>query len=98
MIMYDAHGNMSVQIVHDASPLDAGSCRDRPTPYYTYFGTYDFNESDATIVHHVEWSTDPDSIGGNFKRSVSLDGDRLILTVKATAGPWTRILVWQRAK
>jgi hypothetical protein len=99
MIIYDAQGNMSVQIAHDPRPIEPADYRDPPVPYYAYFGTYTFSESEAAVTHHVQGCTNPRDVGGNFKRLVRLDGDQLILHVKskAAADPWNRILVWKRA-
>jgi hypothetical protein len=96
MIMYDDTGHMSVQIAHDPRPPEQGDYREPPVPYYAYFGTYSFSDSEGAVTHHVQGCTDPGDIGGNFKRSVRLNGDELVL-YRTTGDSWTRILVWKRA-
>jgi ketosteroid isomerase-like protein len=89
LIIYDVTGHMSVQIMRDPRPTFAPG-RDRPgTPdelktaydsYYAYFGTYEVNETESTVLHHVRGSLWPREVGTDYKRHAALSGDRLTLT------------------
>src|ERR1019366_7120069 len=89
LIIYDATGHVSVQIMRDPRPtFESG--RDRPETldefktayggYYAYFGTYEVNEAEGIVLHHVRGSLWPREVGTEYKRNVALSGNRLILT------------------
>jgi len=69
--------------------------------YDSYFGTFDVNEAEGTITHHVEGSLFPEDLGKDFKRSFTVDGDTFTLrfTSRAAEGfEVTRTLVFRRAR
>ena len=68
--------------------------------YYAYFGTWDFDAATSVVTHHVEASLIPAEAGLNYSQGVTLEGDRLIFTVRdATPGNETlRTKVWERLK
>jgi hypothetical protein len=69
--------------------------------YDAYFGTYKINETDGTVIHHLEAALFPGDIGKNIERHFTLSGDQLTITFSTTTREGvkvTRILVWQRMK
>ena len=69
--------------------------------YYTYFGTYDIDENQRVVTHHVASSLRPQEIGLNYERPYELTGDRLVLRypVSDDSGATnTRVIVWRRAE
>ncbi|HEX7312574.1 MAG TPA: lipocalin-like domain-containing protein [Pyrinomonadaceae bacterium] len=93
--MYDATGHASIQIMK-TPPVQISS--DGPTPeqaleifngYIAYFGTYEVDESQKLIVHHVEGGLNPNDINSNQPRPFELTGDKLIIGDQQT---WIRIL------
>lgn len=113
LIVYDASGWMSVQIVSDPAPtLPSASSREEmlqaPSAeksaafdgYYAYYGTWTINESKGTITHHIKQSLFPSERGEEGVRHFELDGDRLTLTAKAheMGEEHERKLVWERLR
>ena len=101
LIMYDAHGLMSVQIVPDKPRMKfAGT---QPTPeeakaalagYTAYFGTYSIDESKSTVTHHRIGNIDPGGLGDFVRRYEFVGDDRLILRPLESQN----VLVWERVK
>lgn len=52
--------------------------------YRGYFGTYEVNETEGYIIHHVDGSVFPSAAGQNWKRSFKLSGNHLILEADET--------------
>jgi Lipocalin-like domain len=67
---------------------------------FVVFGTYTVNESDHTLITHVEGSTFPNFDGADQKRSFTLAGDELRYTNPvASIGQGVVVeAVWKRAK
>jgi len=66
-----------------------------------YAGRYTFTGKE--VVHHVEAASMPNDVGTDLKRSVTLDGDRLVLLVANSylrGGIMVRSqqLIWKRIK
>jgi hypothetical protein len=112
-LTYDGQGHMSAQIM---SPDRGRFQSDTPragTPdektkgfdgYIAYCGTYSFEPSSKTVIHHVEASLYPNWVGSKQRRHFEFEGDKLILSVKngsgngsGPAGSVSR-LIWARAK
>jgi hypothetical protein len=91
LLIYDRAGNVSVQIMRDPSLPQTPA--DPQGGYYAYFGRYEVNEGEATVVHRVQGSMRPSEVGAEYTRSVRLIGDRLVLSLTPT-----RTLTWQRSK
>jgi hypothetical protein len=90
LIMYDQTGYMSVQIMRDPRPtfssksgwhFDASpeEIKNAFAGYYAYFGTYEINESEGTIIHHVKGSLWPREVGMDYKRFLKLSEKRIVL-------------------
>ena len=111
LIMYDAAGWMSVQIVSDPlapGPKDSsweGFLAAPPAEkvaavegYYAYCGTWDVDPSTSTVTHHIQQSLRPTERGEAAVRHFLLEGDRLTLTSKTheMGEDHERKLVWRR--
>jgi len=113
LIVYDASGWMSVQIVSDPPPTHpSASSREEmlqaPSAeksaafdgYYAYFGTWTVDETKATVTHHIKQSLFPAERGEEGVRHFELDGDRLTLTAKTheMGEDHKRKVVWERLR
>ncbi|MBM4254270.1 MAG: lipocalin-like domain-containing protein [Deltaproteobacteria bacterium] len=87
-LMYDNTGHVAVQIMRPDRPKFAVSDIDKGTPeelkaawegYSAYLGTYEINEAEGFVVHHVEISSFPNYVGSDQKRFYELSGDTLVL-------------------
>ena len=111
LIVYDASGWMSVQIVSDPKPmLPKGNSRDefRKAPpsqkaaaadsYYAYFGPYTLDVTNSTVTHHLRDSLYPGERGQSFLRHYSLEHGRLTLIAKLheMGEEHQRRLIWQK--
>lgn len=104
-ILYDAHGNMSAQLTHAArKPLSTPSTEAERAAayagYVAYFGRFTLDESQGSVTHHVEGSTNPNWPNTKLVRyyAFSADGNRLTLSVKNAAGRVTGTLTWERLR
>jgi hypothetical protein len=69
--------------------------------YGAYFGTYEINEAEGFVIHHVEGSLFPNNIGTDQKRFFELSGDQLVLKPpprQAAGEQQTLRITWQRVK
>ena len=66
--------------------------------YYAYFGTWDYDDTTSVVTHHVESSLIPAETGLRYSQVATLEGGRLIFTVRdSTSGKETlRTKVWER--
>jgi hypothetical protein len=111
MLIYDASGYMSVQIVSDPKPtVPVASSREgflssQPTEkataadgYYAYFGTWSVDPSASTVTHHIQQSLYPGERGEDGTRHLSLEGSRLTLIAKTheMGEDHQRQLIWER--
>jgi hypothetical protein len=113
IIVYDSSGWLSVQIAapnrrtfaipesRSASRLPDPDARMRAAAfdtYYSYFGTWDLDEANAVVTHHVKSSLIPAETGLSYAQTVTLEDGRLTFTVRdVNHGKETiRRKVWQR--
>jgi hypothetical protein len=65
-----------------------------------YGGTFEVNEAESYVVHHIEVDRVPNSTGTERKRFCSLSANRLVLRaappLPADVKEWT--IVWERVK
>jgi hypothetical protein len=89
LIMYDQTGYMSVQFMKDPRPtFSSDRYFDAPPEeikrafygYYAYFGTYEINETEGAIIHHIKGSLMPNEVGIIYKRFFKIEEKRIILT------------------
>ena len=109
-IMYDATGHVAVQIMKPGRPRFASNNAEQATQaeaksafegYGAYFGTYEVNETEGYVVHHVEGSVFPNYVGTDQKRFFELSGDQLVLKPpprQVGSEQHTTRVTWQRVK
>jgi hypothetical protein len=112
LLVYDASGWMSVQIVGQHRPAMAAPAS-RPTQeksqdaalkaavldtYYAYFGTWKYDEAAATVTHYIKSSLIPGETGVSYSQTVTLEGGRLVFTTRREVAGGTAVQkkVWQR--
>ena len=65
-----------------------------------YAGTFEVNEAERYVVHHIEVDRVPNLTGTDRKRFISLSGNRLVLRAAPPLPPdvkdWT--IVWERVE
>jgi hypothetical protein len=106
ILIYDADGNVAVQIMRNPRPSLAGGPAFPPAKevqvaykgYYAYYGTWEVNEQHGTIVHHLEGSLRPGDVGKDFVRAYKFTGNRLALTPVEDLAASNSCLTWERAK
>ena len=108
MLMYDADGHMSVQVMKVPHPKVAAGDDSKVTPeekqalydaYVAYFGTYRVDAEKGVVVHHVEADLADVYIGNDEERPFDLHGDTLILAPhwKVDGREWLGVRVFKRA-
>ena len=112
-ITYDAAGRMSAQLMDPGRRAVGGSptrssavalremssedIRYMLTGFFSYFGTFDVDESSRTVIHHVRACLIPTWVGTDLRRTYEFaSGDQLILTADTPQS--TNRLVWKRDK
>ena len=110
IIMYDAGGHMSVQIMSPNRPAFASGDQFKGTTaeiksafkgFIAYYGTYETNEKESTVTHHVEGSSFPNWVGVAQKRFFEFSGNRLILRTSPMpmgGEQITGVLTWERVE
>jgi hypothetical protein len=113
VIVYDSSGWMSVHIVAPhrhgwevpaarlssiAMSQDLKLKAAAFDTYYTYFGTWDFNEETSVVTHHVKSSLIPAETGLNYAQTATLESGRLIFTVRSGSKreETVRRKIWER--
>jgi hypothetical protein len=87
-ITYDKSHRMSAQLMRP------GRKDTNDSGFVAYFGTFDVDESNTAVIHHVEASSRPSFVAIDLRRSYHFAGNRLTLT--AANGRSTLRLVWER--
>jgi len=113
IIIYDSSGWMSVHIVaphrrgwevpaaRSSSIAMSQDTRLKAAAfdtYYSYSGTWDFDEATSVITHHVKSSLIPAETGLNYAQQATLESGRLVFTVRSgSKGEETvRRKIWER--
>jgi len=100
LLMYDSTGRMAVQIMRrdrqhlSSNDLEAVAPEELKTAiegFTAFFGTYEIDEKERVITHHVEGHLLPNSAGKSLRRHFELSNNRLILMPTAT-----RRVTWER--
>ena len=103
IIIYDAHGNMAVQIQPDRQrPTYTGTptleqMAERMRGYTAYFGTYAIDEQAGTVTHHRQGMLDAGAVDFVRKFELAPDGNRITLTPVGGTGTPTH-LTWERVR
>ncbi len=110
MLMYDANGHMSAQIMHLDRPTFASDDQLKGNPeeiksafegFVAYFGTYEVNKEEGTVTHHVEGSSFPNWVGTDQRRFFEFYGNQLTVSTPPTpfgGEQLTALLIWERAE
>jgi hypothetical protein len=108
VINYDTRGNMSVQVMRSDRPAFAVNDFQKGTPeeirvafegFSAYFGTYDVDEEEGTVTHHLKGSWFPNWIGSDQIRFFEFSGNRLTLrtsSIQVGGVVGTSQLIWER--
>jgi hypothetical protein len=103
-LAYDDHGNMSGQVMRpNRARVEIGDgaaqqVRAAYLGYIAYFGTYEIAADEEHVVHHVEGALNPAWVEGDQVRTLTFDGDRLVLTADVQKGgaTVTHVLTWEK--
>ncbi len=107
-LIYDAAGNVAVQIMTSGRAAFASGDRGVATPeevwqafdgFIAYWGTFTVDETNRTVTHHVEGSLFPNDLGKNQLRHYELIENRLTLRTEPSVRygrQRTVELVWER--
>ena len=110
IIMYDANGHMSVQIVCPDRPAFASGDHLKGTPmeiksafegFIAYYGAYEVNQEEGTVTHRVEGSSFPNWVGLAQRRFFEFSDNRLTLSTPPMlvgGQQVTGVLIWERAE
>ena len=108
ILMYDADGNMSGQIMRPDRTEFVLKDHMKGTPseiksafegYIAYYGTYEIKEDEKTVIHHVEGSLMPNMVGRAMRRFYEFSDNRLVLTTPAIQVGGQQVvgvLIWER--
>ena len=95
MIIWDSDGAFSAQINPGAATAGV------EPRYVAYYGTWEFDEASAEVVHHVDGSVNANLQGTIQRRQVTFDGDHVTLTpppLEAEGTTRTMSLIWERER
>ncbi len=110
IIIYDADWHMSVQIMRPDRPAFASGDHLKGTPaeiksafegFVAYYGTYQVDEKEGTVTHHVEGSFFPNWVGLALRRFFEFSGNRLTLSTPPMPMGGEQVvglLIWERAE
>jgi hypothetical protein len=108
MLMYDADGNVAIQIMRRERPAFAANDRQGGTLEETkaafdgmlaYFGTYSVDEAQGAVTHHIQGAWFPNWVGVDQTRYFELRGERLTLRtppLQIAGAPAVGRLVWEK--
>jgi hypothetical protein len=107
ILMFDADGNYSLQILRAGRAKFASNDKSRGTDEEnkatvhgsnSHFGTYSVNEAGQSITFHIQHASFPNWEGIKQKRSFTLTGDTLTYTVPAPTSGAGAVgeVVWKR--
>ena len=84
IMIYDSIGNMAAQVMpnrvrrkYAAAEPTPEEAKDAITGYLAYFGTYDVNNAEGFVTHHIQGSLFPEYTGTDQIRYFEVDGERL---------------------
>src|SRR5712692_5037082 len=100
LLIYDPSGRMSVQIMRrDRAPLSSADWQSLPAEeikktiegFTAFFGSYEVDEANGSVIHRVEGHVLPESVGKVLGREFTFSGDVLILKPSPN-----RRVIWER--
>jgi len=92
-IDYSERGHMSGQVMRPGRRREEAAAG-----YIAYFGTYEIAPDGKSITHHVEGALHPAWVGGDQRRAMTFDGDRLVLSaaVERAGQTVTHVITWEK--
>lgn len=108
VLMYDNAGHIAVQLMHPQRPTFGIPDKSQGTAeeiqaaingYEGYFGTYEIDEEQKMVRHHVWGSLLPNWTGGHQVRFYAFNGDQLTLSTGEIPYNGTMLkgtLTWER--
>lgn len=100
LLIYDSSGRMSVQIMRrDRPSLSSADWQGVPAEeikkaiegFTAFFGSYEVDEANGSVIHSVEGHVLPESVGKVLRREFTFSGD--VLTLKPSPN---RRVIWER--
>ena len=91
-LSYDEHGHMAGQVMRPGrlavtpGQWTAQDVRSAYAGYIAYFGRYEVNETQDTVVHHVHGALNPGWVGGHQVRRMRFEGELLVLSTDVLKG------------
>jgi hypothetical protein len=107
-IIYMSNNQMSAQIMNPDRKTFRSNVIKEVTPkeavvafkgYMGYYGTYELDEKQGIVIHHVKGSYFPNWVGQDLKRYYVFSDDKLILTtfpVQTLTRKLIVELIWER--
>lgn len=107
LLIYDRSGHFAAQFMKRdrarAAVIDAPSAGSNNTRaqggYDAYFGNYVVDDATGTVTQRLLGALSAESVGMEISREMTVDGDRLIVSLRTTSlsgEPVTRTLTWKR--
>jgi hypothetical protein len=106
LLIYDRSGHFAAQFMRrDRSvdvpdgPAQAKNNSRAQGGYDAYFGTYTIDDSTGSVTQTLLGALSREHVGAVLTRTMTVDGDRLVITLDTTAAdgtPVTRTLTWER--
>jgi len=108
LLMYDSSGHMSGQMMRVDRPSFASGDQQKGTPeevkaavdgYIAYFGDYEVDEANKTVIHHTKGAMFPNLVGKEQKRYYQFSGNQLTLTTPPTVTNGvtvTGVILWEK--
>lgn len=99
LVMYDASGHMSLQIMPGGRPPSINTLQPM-TPdqehaalsnFVSYYGTYSIDEAKKTLNLHFDGAINPSMVGTNGTRLYEFTGNRMIFHAGNNILTWERI-------
>ena len=103
MVMYDAAGHVSLQIMpsgrpsslNTLQPLSPEQAKEALFGYVAYYGTYTLDQQRRVMHIHFDGAVNPSMVGTNGDRYYEFDGNRMTFRAGTTS---TTRLTWERMR
>ena len=97
-ISYDRAGRMWAMLLPPGRPAVDRSSKDEDyraamRGLIAYYGTYDVDEENGTVTHHIEAASNPSWVGDDFVRWYRFEDGDLVISLSAE---FENVLQWER--
>lgn len=108
LLIYDKSGYVSVQLMRpgrltfksgDPYRATAEEMKSAFEGFVSYYGTYEIDNEQGTVTHHIKASLFPNLVGTHQARSFSFSGNQITLSTTPTIEKGielVKVMVWQR--